>query len=213
MCYNQPYIQLLFLLKGAQLNCSFNDCMFTLVQGEYAAYLVLPEAIPELPSHPGMELRNIPVDSYFQLYTPREELLAGKIIKGRIQWPLKQLSKYLAAGHVVAEGKAGVKNKMYVLRSFLHQHAGETYTLRDLARYIISNETFIKYNFKLTFGVTVFQYLHQIRMQRAQQLLISSGATISEVAERVGFCHATHFTAAFKKYFGTLPKESRKKSE
>lgn len=223
MRYDQPYIQLLFLLKGTQLHCSFNDCFFTLREGDYAVYLVLPAAAPalrwegDLP--PETEVIDIPLDRYFQRFSSREDLLAGKIITGRIQQPLTQIAHYLAAGSPVAERKyfkplqAGVMNKMYTLRNFLLQHVGESYTLRDLARYLISNETFIKYNFKLTFGVSVFQYLHSIRMQRAQQLLLSSGATISEVAETVGFSHATHFTAAFKKYFGTLPRESRKKSQ
>ena len=42
-------------------------------------------------------------------------------------------------------------------------------------------------------------------MQKAKDMLLSEKYQIGEVAEAVGYRHATHFTNAFKKFFGYLP--------
>ena len=46
-------------------------------------------------------------------------------------------------------------------------------------------------------------------MQFAKELLVLGNEKIQVVAEKVGYKHATHFTAAFKKYFGHLPTKIR----
>jgi AraC-like DNA-binding protein len=42
-------------------------------------------------------------------------------------------------------------------------------------------------------------------MNRSKELLINEDMKIAEVAKLSGYKHASHFTTAFKKYFGYLP--------
>jgi AraC-like DNA-binding protein len=59
------------------------------------------------------------------------------------------------------------------------------------------------------FGTTVFGYLTDIRMQEARRLLVDEKLYVGEVAERMGYQQPHHFTAAFKRKFGVLPKKIR----
>ncbi len=50
-------------------------------------------------------------------------------------------------------------------------------------------------------------------MKKARELLFANHTnpprSIADIAEAVGYEHATHFTAAFKKHFGELPRNLR----
>jgi len=83
-------------------------------------------------------------------------------------------------------------------------------SLIELARAVGLNDFKLKKGFKELFGTTVFGYLFEIRMEKAKELLISAGQSISEVAHVVGYKNAHHFTAAFKKHFGYLPSKINK---
>ena len=47
-------------------------------------------------------------------------------------------------------------------------------------------------------------------MARAAQLLRETDESVAEIARAVGYESQSKFTAAFKEYFGVLPKEYRK---
>ncbi len=95
--------------------------------------------------------------------------------------------------------------KMYRVRELLVSDLGNTLTLRQLSHEVGTNEHSLKINFKKVFGNTVFGYLHDYRMEKSLKMLKKGNATIADTAQRIGYKHATHFTAAFKKYFGFLP--------
>jgi AraC-like DNA-binding protein len=99
--------------------------------------------------------------------------------------------------------------KMRVVQKLLTKHIERPLSLRDLAHQVGTNEFDLKKNFKLVYGTTVFGYLNQYRMERAKEMLSNPANKVAEVAHKLGFKHATHFTAAFKKYFGFLPNKIR----
>jgi len=61
----------------------------------------------------------------------------------------------------------------------------------------------------LSYSICEFGYLHEFRMEKSKEELGVDGTKISDVAQRMGYKHATHFTAAFKKYYGYLPNKMR----
>lgn len=95
--------------------------------------------------------------------------------------------------------------KMYQVRELLLSDLTRNFSLKELAHEVGTNENSLKNNFKKVFGNTVFGYLHDYKMERSKKMLVSGKTLISEISESVGYKHATHFTAAFKKYFGFLP--------
>ncbi len=56
-------------------------------------------------------------------------------------------------------------------------------------------------------GLASHEFIRQIRLKRAAQLLKKKAGNISEIAYQVGFNSPSHFSKAFKGTFGTLPSE------
>ncbi|WDP86723.1 MAG: helix-turn-helix transcriptional regulator [Desulfobacter sp.] len=60
--------------------------------------------------------------------------------------------------------------------------------------------------FTQEYGMSVFDYFREYRMEKARQLLSQPLTNVSETAWQVGYVNVSHFSAAFKKRFGILPK-------
>jgi YesN/AraC family two-component response regulator len=56
-------------------------------------------------------------------------------------------------------------------------------------------------------GISVGEYIRNLRLQQAAKLLQTGDVNISQVAYVVGFSTPAHFTVAFKKYYGVTPSE------
>ena len=83
-------------------------------------------------------------------------------------------------------------------------------TIAQLAGMLATNETKLKNGFKSLYGMTIFEYRHRCRMQRALELLDTTELPVGLVSERIGYQHQTTFTTAFRNYFGFCPKDVRK---
>ena len=49
------------------------------------------------------------------------------------------------------------------------------------------------------------QYLKRLRLLRAQQLLLSEGLGVAQVAEKVGYQSTSQFSREYKRYFERSP--------
>lgn len=83
-------------------------------------------------------------------------------------------------------------------------------TLKQLAKLIGLNEFKLKKGFKQLNQKTVFEYLHDIRMQRAARLLSQTHQPIIDIAQQVGFNNHGHFSVSFRQYFNQTPSVFRK---
>lgn len=79
-------------------------------------------------------------------------------------------------------------------------------SLIELSREISLNEFKLKKGFKLCFGDTVRSYIIKLRMNHARKLLKSQQTSVSEVAYECGYKDVSHFSAAFKAFYGLSPK-------
>ncbi len=80
-------------------------------------------------------------------------------------------------------------------------------SLASLSKAIGLNIKKLKIGFKDLYGMPVFTYLLQYKMEYARKLLDLRKQNINEVAMLVGYSSATHFIAAFKKKYGITPKQ------
>ncbi|MDR3287102.1 MAG: AraC family transcriptional regulator [Prevotellaceae bacterium] len=82
-------------------------------------------------------------------------------------------------------------------------------SLHQLALMVGTNECKLKHGFKTLFGITVFGYLFDYRMNLASAYLLDTDKPIFEIAEAVGYEHQSHFSTAFKRKFMVSPQEYR----
>lgn len=83
-------------------------------------------------------------------------------------------------------------------------------TIPELARAVGTNTSKLKRGFKFLYGMTIFEYGHRHRMNRALRLLIDDRMAVNQVASSVGYQHQTSFTASFREHFGFTPKDARR---
>ncbi len=99
--------------------------------------------------------------------------------------------------------------RMEEARSYLLARLDNSVTLKELAHQIGTNEFILKKHFKMMYGKSVFAYLLEYKMEKARTMLMQTSVPIAEIALELGYKHATHFSAAFKRHYGYLPKELR----
>jgi AraC-like DNA-binding protein len=63
--------------------------------------------------------------------------------------------------------------------------------------------------FRSEVGMSPYQYLRLLRMERAKQLLESSFLSVKEIGHRVGLNDESHFARDFKKAYGVPPTRYR----
>lgn len=96
---------------------------------------------------------------------------------------------------------------LQAVKRYIDQHYDQPGSLLVLAKQVGINQQKLKVGFKALFNTTVFGYVSEVRLQTAHQLLVDEKLPVYEVAERVGYKNAHHFTAAFKRSYGYLPKD------
>jgi DNA-binding response OmpR family regulator len=81
--------------------------------------------------------------------------------------------------------------------------------LQELARQVGTNERKLNALFKQRVGLTVFDYLLELRLGHARRLLEASTQQVQQIADNVGYLHAGDFTRAFTRRFGVSPRQYR----
>jgi two-component system response regulator YesN len=69
--------------------------------------------------------------------------------------------------------------------------------------------SFVARLFKARAGVTINDYLKELRMKKASELLTKTDIPISEIAEACGFGDTNYFIAFFSRHYGLPPKKYR----
>jgi AraC-like DNA-binding protein len=84
--------------------------------------------------------------------------------------------------------------------------------LPDLARLAgMSTSTFSRY-FKKATARSVVDYINEIRLRNARQLLVSTDHSVSEIAAESGFDNLSYFNRRFVRAYGVSPGAFRKKT-
>ncbi len=102
-----------------------------------------------------------------------------------------------------------VCRKIFQARKVLNENFQNPPSLRELAATVGTNECTLKKVFKQVFSMTVFDYVNDLRMNKAARLLSDTSDSISNIASLLGFSSQSHFSTAFRKNYGLSPKEFR----
>ncbi|MBZ4034010.1 AraC family transcriptional regulator [Flavobacterium sp. 17A] len=98
-------------------------------------------------------------------------------------------------------------NKLLEAKKILDKDYRNTPTLPELSRLISLNEFKLKKGFKACFGTTVKSYIIKLRMEHAKELFQNKKATVTEAAYKCGYKDVSHFSAAFKSFYGFSPQK------
>ncbi|WP_223192277.1 response regulator transcription factor [Paenibacillus sedimenti] len=95
------------------------------------------------------------------------------------------------------------------VRIYIEEHIGEDLSLVRLAGMIHFNPSYLSRLFKQECGVNLSEYIDEVRMERAKEMLKQDELKIAEVGARLGYETHHSFTRFFKKSTGVTPLEYR----
>ncbi|RKT43832.1 response regulator transcription factor [Thiocapsa rosea] len=78
-----------------------------------------------------------------------------------------------------------------------------------LAHQVGTNQQRLTRIFREQVGMSAYEYLQEMRLERGRSLLLETDLQIQLIADRVGYRNAGDFTRAFGRHFGVTPKKYR----
>ena len=96
-----------------------------------------------------------------------------------------------------------IKNAKQIVIS----NMAEPPSLQELADEIGLSLSKLKEGFKHIYGESVFNFLLDYKLEYSRKQLLSKQYNVSEISLQIGYSTASHFISAFKKKYGTTPKQ------
>jgi len=96
------------------------------------------------------------------------------------------------------------------LREYVEQSYSEPISLKKAAGIAGLERSYFSTYFRAKVGITFTEWLRQVRLEKAMELMKAGDFSISEVAEAVGFKDLRTFERAFKQYTRRTPREFKK---
>lgn len=100
-------------------------------------------------------------------------------------------------------------SKIRPVLDYIHEHFTEQLTLEDLAEHAIMNKSYLCTCFKETMNLRIFEYIDQLRINKACVLLKTTEESITEIALEVGYSSVSYFNRNFKHVKSITPRNYR----
>jgi AraC-like DNA-binding protein len=95
---------------------------------------------------------------------------------------------------------------------FVHAHASTDISLADIAAAADVNVRTLQLNFMRYRNMTPMEYLRNLRLDRARDLLTSGSVQVADAASDCGFAHQGRFASRYRARFGETPSLTLKRA-
>ena len=92
----------------------------------------------------------------------------------------------------------------------IKESLAEPITIKSLSQELGMNPNKLQNGFKYLYRDTVNNFIQQLRLEKAQDLLLHSDLNISEITSSVGLANPSYLSRMFRKKYGITPREFRK---
>lgn len=100
-------------------------------------------------------------------------------------------------------------DKLPKILEWIRIHSMKRISLSDVAHEFNYSKEYLARYFKKHMGMSMQQYIYNLKLSKAKELLCESDKTIGEIAEALGFLDEKYFMKLFKKMEDTTPKQYR----
>lgn len=95
------------------------------------------------------------------------------------------------------------------IKNYIWKNLDKEITLNKLARMVYLNPSYLSRLFRQETGVTITEYLLEVKIQQAKELLWETDLKIQDIALKLGIDSSAYFGRIFKKAVGCTPQEYR----
>ena len=97
-------------------------------------------------------------------------------------------------------------------RLYVYENFREKISMKDICTALGRTKSAICPVFKEKYGITVMDYMTDLRLEEAKRMLIETDMTVSEISDVVGFSDTSYFSKVFAKKCNLSPTQYRKKA-
>ena len=128
-----------------------------------------------------------------------DEFLA--FLKELLQESCQKMEKSKAESTVILQEK---------ICDYLQEHYADFQTcLASVAMHFGLTEKYLSAFFKAKVGINFSNYLEEMRLRKAEELLFTTSLTVEDISEKVGYTNAKTFSRAFCRCKGMTPSQAR----
>lgn len=199
-----PKMELEALKEAAALGDDSRTKVILRELGQIAAEA--PEVTAVLMGFEALQIMGLNVQCFYAL--ARKGALSRQDVMKSFEQELKNWKPTETKNDLAEEGQR--KKSIADILSWLHQHyLDDNFTAKYMAGHFDTSVSNLSHFFKKNVGVTISQYVEQIKLDKAKELLTSSDRKVSEIAQILHYGNSSAFIAMFKKQEGMTPKKYR----
>ncbi len=131
-----------------------------------------------------------------QLFKRVRECDSGSHIMRALEEELLQLQR-----------SSSLSRKMCQILRYLDEHYQEKIGLEELADLFEWNASYLSQMFRKELGITYKDYINDLKLKKAKELLLEGKLSVEQIAEQVGYRNVNYFYKVFKKKTGKKPRE------
>jgi AraC-like DNA-binding protein len=97
-------------------------------------------------------------------------------------------------------------NPVSAVLEYMRAHLPEPLTVADLADLVSLSPSAFAHLFRDITGRSPYQFLKEMRLDRARELLVDGNLTVARISKEVGYASVSHFISEFRGRFGVTPR-------
>jgi two-component system, response regulator YesN len=97
-------------------------------------------------------------------------------------------------------------------KQFIYRNFHETITLEQVSEMINLSPTYFTKLFRETTNTTFIDFLTEVRLGKARQMLLENQLSLKEISFMVGYKDPNYFSRVFKKHYNQSPKQFQKQT-
>ncbi|MDE6221685.1 MAG: helix-turn-helix transcriptional regulator, partial [Lachnospiraceae bacterium] len=102
-----------------------------------------------------------------------------------------------------------VRREIISTQDYINKNYSRDLSVEMLASMVYLTPDYLSRLFKKSTGKSLSQYIRQVRMEKASDLLRTSNRKVIDIGASVGYSNYSYFCQSFREYFGKSPEKYR----
>lgn len=137
------------------------------------------------------------------LSTKADRQVLAPIYMNEMVYRVLQAEQYTRLIEMAASESAS--NPVSAIIAYVHEHIGEPLSVSDLAEQAFMSPSAFSHLFRDVTGKSPYQFVKEMRLNRARELLIENESSITQISQAVGYRSTSHFINEFRERYGMTP--------
>lgn len=104
---------------------------------------------------------------------------------------------------------SGVRREILEVKDYIARHYSGNLSVELLASIVYLTPDYLSRLFKKSTKVSLSQYIRQVRMEKASELLLTTNRKVIDIGTEVGYPNYSYFCQSFREYYGKSPEKYR----